>query len=273
MLRASAHGPITRIEMARTFLGRPLYEVSAYLLDDTLIDSGPPGAARELLAFCSGREVRRIVHTHYHEDHTGGDALLAAELGVDLLAPADTVARLADFYRLPLYRRVAWGQPANVHARPFGDALTVGPYTLHVVPTPGHSDDHVCLFEPERRWLFAGDLYISPRARYIRSVEDPWTIVASLRRVAALAPELLVCSHAGFVEPAVPAIEAKIAYWEQLAEAARSLVSQGLSERAAARRLLGREGFLTWFSLGSFSKRNLVHGLLRGRTAAAKARH
>lgn len=272
MLRLSTHGPITRIEMARTFFGRPLYGVAAFLVEDTLIDSGCPATAPELLAFCAGRQVRRVVHTHYHEDHTGGDALLVEALGVELLAPPATIPRLAHFYRLPLYRRFTWGQPADVQARPLGDELRIGPYTLRVVPTPGHSDDHVCLFEPERRWLFSGDLYISGRARYIRRVEDPWQIMDSLRRVVALGPTLLACSHAGFVEHAVVALEAKIAYWEEVAAGARSLAARGLSERAITRRLLGREGFLTWFSLGAFSKRNLLHALLRGPATATDPR-
>ncbi len=262
MLRVTTHGEITRIELARAFLGRSLYAVSAFALGDTLIDSGCPATARELLGWARGRGIRAVVNTHYHEDHSGADALLARELGVEILAPADTVPRLASFYHLPLYRRITWGQPANVAARPLGDAVAVGPYRFEVIPTPGHSPDHVCLFEPDRGWLFSGDLYISGRARYLRRGEDARGIIASLRKVRALDPRLMICSHAGFLERPATALDAKIAYWEHLAGRAGELAGEGLGAAAITTRLLGREGFLTAFSRGDFSKRNLVVSLL-----------
>lgn len=269
MLRVSSHGEITRIELARTFLGRSLYAVSAFALGDALIDSGCPATARELLGWARGTGIRTVVNTHYHEDHSGADALLARELGAEVLAPAETVPRLASFYRLPFYRRITWGQPADVAARPLGDAIAIGPYRFEVIATPGHSPDHVCLFEPDRGWLFSGDLYISARARYLRRGEDAWGIIASLRRVRALQPGLMICSHAGFLERPAAALDAKIAYWERLAERALALAGEGLAPSAVVSRLLGPEGFLTAFSGGDFSKRNLVLSLLDGGPAGA----
>ena len=61
MLDISSFGPFTRIRLTRTFLGRPVHDVSAYLLDDLLIDSGPPTTARELVAWCRQRPVSRVV--------------------------------------------------------------------------------------------------------------------------------------------------------------------------------------------------------------------
>ncbi|MEW6336008.1 MAG: MBL fold metallo-hydrolase [Acidobacteriota bacterium] len=272
MLHVSTRGEITRVELARTLLGRSLYAVSAFALGDTLIDSGCPATSRELLGWARGRGIRRVVNTHYHEDHSGGDALLARELGAEILAPADTVPRLAAFYRLPLYRRLTWGQPTNVAACPLADVVAVGPYRFEVIPTPGHSPDHVCLFDRDRGLLFSGDLYISARARYLRRGEDAWTIIASLRRVRALEPRVVICSHAGFLERPLAALDAKIAYWENLAERARALVDNGLAPPDVAARLLGPEGFLTAFSGGDFSKRNLVLSLLGGAAPVATAK-
>src|SRR5690348_10948687 len=92
-----------RLVLARTVAGRPLYLVAAYALGDTLIDSGPPATARELLAWCRQHGIRRVLHTHQHEDHVGGSWLLARELGVEVLAPAATLPVLHRPYRLPLY--------------------------------------------------------------------------------------------------------------------------------------------------------------------------
>lgn len=58
MLYAINHGPITRLHMAWTFLGRPLYTVEAYLVDGLLIDTGCPGTARLLPVWCRTRNIR-----------------------------------------------------------------------------------------------------------------------------------------------------------------------------------------------------------------------
>jgi ribonuclease/clavin/mitogillin len=263
MLRTESHGPITRIIMAKAVAGQTIYRVSAFLLGDTLIDSGCPYTARELVDWCRHRGVRKVINTHYHEDHTGGNALLARELGVEVFAPPRSIPILAHFYRLPLYRRLTWGQPSDFEPRPLGSDCFAGDYFFRVIPTPGHADDHVCLFQPDQGWLFSGDLYISERAHYLRRIEDAWCILASLSKVLTLSPRLLACSHAGFHSDAGAAIRAKIRYWEGLAQQAAESRRQGLATRTVTRRLLGPEGFLTWFSLGDFSKINLIRSLLR----------
>jgi glyoxylase-like metal-dependent hydrolase (beta-lactamase superfamily II) len=273
MLRTENHGAITRVDMARTLAGRSIYTVAAFHLGDTLVDSGCAHTARELVRWCRGRSVDQVVNTHYHEDHTGGNAALAATYGVPILAPPGAIPTLASFYPLPAYRRLTWGQPRNHTAQPLGGEVTIAGRTFTVIPTPGHSDDHVCLFEPQDALLFSGDLYINGRARYLRRGEDAWQILASLRKVAAMRPRLMVCAHAGFITEPATAIQAKIAYWEGLAQQAATLRRQGASVRAITQRLLGREGTLSWLSLGEFSKQNLIRSLLRepqrGATLAA----
>ena len=46
--------------------------------------------------------------------------------------------------------------------------------------------------------------------------------------------------------------------------AAHDLMAQTRATDEITRRLLGRDGFLAWFSLGDFSQRNLVRALLAG---------
>ncbi len=266
MLTAFDHGPITRIRLARTFAGRALYSVCAYLVDGVLIDNGPPATARELVAWLRQRPPRLVLNTHYHEDHTGANGALAREFGVRILAPAASLARLADFYRLPLYRALVWGQPENATVDPMPTVVDSGAYRFEVVPTPGHAPDHVCLFEPQQGWAFTGDLFIHERVTYTRLVEDVWRHIESLRRVLALAPCLLLCAHAGVVHDPQRAIRTKIAFWEGLAERARALAEQGLPPGAIRARLLGREGWMTYVSRGDFSKKNMILALLR-RTA------
>jgi glyoxylase-like metal-dependent hydrolase (beta-lactamase superfamily II) len=262
MLKATTHGPITRVHLARTVLGRPLYTVEAYLVDGLLVDSGCLATASELVAWCQGRNVRQVVNTHHHEDHSGGDGALQAALGLPIAAPAGAVPILADFPRLQLYRRIVWGQPGNVAVEPLGDVVETDHHRFEVIPTPGHCPDHVCFFEREQGWLFSGDLYVHERVRYLRADEDAVCSLESLRRVLALRPRLLVCSHAGLVEDAGGAVERKIAYWEGLAEQARALRREGVSLREATDRLLGPEDMMARFTAGHFTKINLIRSLL-----------
>jgi ribonuclease/clavin/mitogillin len=262
LVEKGTHGPITCVQLARSVLGRPLYTVRAYLVDGLLVDTGPPATAGEMVAWCRGRRIERVVNTHHHEDHAGADGPLQRALGLPILAPAATVPILADFPRLQFYRRLAWGQPKNVAVEPVGDAVETECYRLEPVPTPGHARDHTCLFEPERGWLFGGDLFIHERARYLRADEDAREILRSLRRVLALEPRLLICAHAGFVEDACAAIRRKIAYWEALAAQARTLRDEGLSLSQVTQRLLGPEDLLTRASRGHFAKTNLIRSLL-----------
>ncbi len=262
MLRSYDHGPVTRLKMARTLFGRPLYTVQAYLVDGLLIDTGCPGTAEELLAWCRGRAIHQVVNTHHHEDHSGGNNRLQQELGLRVAAPEKAVPILANFPRLPLYRRLVWGQPRDVSAEPLGTTVETDRYRFLVIPTPGHSPDHVCLFEPREGWLFSGDLFIHERARLIRREENAWEILRSLKKVLDLEPRRIYCAHAGIVEDAVGAIRRKMAYWEDLAARAQDLAGQGLPIPEITHRLLGPETLMTHLTGGDFSKQNLIASLL-----------
>jgi glyoxylase-like metal-dependent hydrolase (beta-lactamase superfamily II) len=262
MLESETRGPITRIHLARTVLGRPLYTVEAYLVDGLLIDTGCPATASQLTAWCRKRGVHRAVNTHHHEDHAGGDATVLGALHLPVAAPPGAVPILADFPRLQLYRWLIWGQPGDVSVEPLEDVVETDGYRFEVVPTPGHCADHVCFFEPRQGWLFGGDLFIHERVRYLRADEDARATLQSLRRVLELRPRLLICSHAGWVEDACGAIERKIAFWEDLAQRAGVLRSEGLSLREVTDRVLGSEGLLAHVTGGHFAKINLVRSLL-----------
>ncbi len=59
-----------------------------------------------------------------------------------------------------------------------GQILTVGDYRLRCIVTPGHSPGHTCLYDDEKKILFAGDMIlgdITPNLCYELGLDDPLT--------------------------------------------------------------------------------------------------
>jgi glyoxylase-like metal-dependent hydrolase (beta-lactamase superfamily II) len=264
VIRSFRYGDVRYFRMARTAFGRAIYWTGVYLVDGLLVDSGPPNLTQEVRRLVSELAVRQCVTTHHHEDHSGNHRLLAGELHITPLAHASALRRLALVDPHPqLYRRVAWGARQPAPAAPLGDRLETARFRFQVIHTPGHAFDHVALFEPARRWLFSGDLYLAPRLRYLRADEDVHAMIDSLRRVLALEPQELFCQHRGRVEHGAVQLRRKLDFLVELGERIRDLHGHGWSDATIARALPGSDLFWRVWTGGDFSKRNFVRAFLR----------
>jgi len=263
VIQVEAHGPLTFLRMARRILGRPVYWTGAYFVEGVLVDCGPPATAGELLAFLEGKPLRGLLITHHHEDHMGGAALLGRRRSLVARAHPAALPLLAHGFRQETYRRVAWGRPPRIAAEPVTAEVAFGPLRLLPVATPGHSEDHLCFFEPDRGWLFTGDLFLAERLRFLRSDEDVDLLIESLETVGRLPLREVLCAHRGPVRDGPAALRRKADGLRSLRERIAELLRQGLPEGEIARRVVGREGFLTWFSRGRFSARNFVRAVAR----------
>lgn len=267
MIRSSDYGDVRYFQMARTLFGRAIYWTGVYLVDGLLVDSGPPNLGGAVRRLVSELGVRQCVTTHYHEDHSGNHALLADELRITPLAHAVGVGRLAQRDEHPqLYRRVAWGvrQPARVAT--LDDRLETPRFRFRVIHTPGHAADHVALYEPDRGWLFSGDLYLAPKLRYLRADEDVYAMIESLRRVIALEPRVLFCQHRGRVDNGRALLRQKLDFLVELGERIHGLARRGLREAEIARALPGSDLLWRVWTGGDFSKRNFVRAFLRAQS-------
>lgn len=265
MIRVEEHGDVVFFRMARTLLARPIFWGGAYLVDGLLIDCGPPATARELLKALEGRRVEGLAITHHHEDHMGAAARLRRERGLVPQVHPGAIPLMARPYDLELYRRIAWGSPETTRGEPLGSEVSSRSLRFQVLHTPGHSADHVCFFQPERGWLFTGDLFLAERLRYLRNDEDLSALIGSLSAVSRLPLRAVFCAHRGPVREGPAALRRKAEHLASLRERVLELLGEGLSEAEIARRAVGPEGPLTWFSLGRFSARNFVRAIASGR--------
>lgn len=258
MLKLYQHDAVTELRFHPTFLGQPLYQVSAFYFDGTLIDTGTPRSSGDLARWTKGQRVDQVLLTHHHEDHVGGVAVLT----VPVFAPAGSLAKITHPVRIPLYRRWVWGQPRPGQAHPLPNPLTTANHTLQPISTPGQATPHVAYLVPDLGLLFSGDLFISQQAKYIRRRDDLGAWFQSLRRVLTYDFHTLFCAHAGAIPQAKTALQRKLAYWESLHEQTHTLAQQGYPAKVIRDKLLGKENRLTLVSSGRFSKLNLIQALL-----------
>jgi glyoxylase-like metal-dependent hydrolase (beta-lactamase superfamily II) len=259
-------GEVVKLRLARGILGRPAYFTAAYWVDGLLVDTGCAHTARQLTSAVKGWRVEQVANTHSHEDHIGANAAVQEMFRCPIRAHPDALLILEDPRLQPLqpYRRLFWGWPKPSRGEPIGEQVETGQFTFQVIHTPGHSPDHVCLFEPDRGWLFSGDAYIGGQDRALRAGYDIHGILASLRKLAEL-PVTTIFSGSGSVhDNGTQRLQEKVAYLEELGEQIRTLRDQGLSPRRIRRQLFGRELPITYLTLGHFSGLRLVQSYLAG---------
>ena len=131
--------------------------------------------------------------------------------------------------------------------------------TLHA---PGHSHDMTCYLEPNRGWLFSGDVYIARNTKYFRYDENVHQQIGSLAFLLEQPFDTLLCSHRGVLHDGKDHLRSKWNYLVELRDRALELQSKGLSSKAVTKVMLGKEDAMAYMTFGLFSKGNLITSCL-----------
>lgn len=257
-------GPVNSIRMISRFAGLPLFKVHAFFVDGLLIDTGFTHGRDRFMKLLEPLHPEIIVNTHHHEDHTGNNFWMTKKYGLLPLAHSKTSSYLqAPSQWMRFYRRVVWGCPQPSKTGPVDSEIRSSKFRFLVIPTPGHTDDHICLYEPNEGWLFSGDLFIGEHLRYLRDDEDIYSVLDSLKRISTLQLKRMFCSFSGVIDRPKEAIHRKIDYLEHLKSEVEKGIRQGLSSRGIQQKVLGRGDRFSFITAGQISKKNLIRAFLR----------
>ena len=173
----------------------------------TLIDSGYGSHAEQTLALVRhalrpGQTLARVVNTHLHSDHCGGNAVLARAFGARIVIPpgdADAVAQW-DEDRLT-YRPTAQRCErftADAVLRP-GESFSVGARTWQAHAAPGHDPHSLILFDAHDGALISADALwqngfgvVFPELDGIDAFDD---VAATLDLIEGLDVRLVIPGH------------------------------------------------------------------------------
>ncbi len=264
MLEISTFNEVTQITMGYEINGSVLYRVSAYLVDGLLIDTGCQHTASELSDYLSECNLKKVVNTHYHEDHIGGNKIIEERFGIKAMAYPLSISLMMSKPLLYPYQELVWGYPeiTDVAQIP-GTTISTGRYNFKVIEIPGHSPDHIALVEPEQGWCFTGDLFVSQSPKVIRPEENAGEIMQSMKKLIDLPYQITLFPAVGeVVLEGREALKSCVEYLTGMRQKCRELEQKGLTTPEIRDLIFGRESALFMLTDGQFSSENLIKSLL-----------
>ncbi|HYL64704.1 MAG TPA: MBL fold metallo-hydrolase [Candidatus Methylomirabilis sp.] len=204
-------------------------EVISYLIVGTkqalLFDTGMGIAnIRKVTTQLTSRPVV-VLNSHTHNDHVGGNSLFPFVFGVDTaFTRANAKGSRADAQEelgagmlcgeLPkgfdpkTYATKPWHISIFVHDG-FKISLGAG-HTLEIIATPGHTPDAISLFDESDGLLFTGDTYYPGPIWLFRPETNLDAYVASVKKLAAMEPQVKLVLGAHNVPVADPDVLGKL---------------------------------------------------------------
>jgi hydroxyacylglutathione hydrolase len=140
-----------------------------------------PAVAAPVLAEADARgwKITQIWNTHWHPDHTGGNAEIKAATGCVITGPTAEAARIPTLDVLVAE----------------GDAVSLGAVTAQVIDVPAHTAGHIAFHFPSEQAAFVGDtLFAMGCGRLFEGTADQ--MYSNMRKLEALGDDTRVyCAH------------------------------------------------------------------------------
>ena len=161
-----------------------------------------------------------VLNSHTHDDHVGNNWQFHTVYGMDTeftrrnakgskedaqaeIARGEICGSLPDGFDRAAYRTRPWRVSKWLHD---GDRIDLGGRTIEVIATPGHTPDSISLFDRANGLLFTGDTYYPGTVWLYRPETDLAAYGNSVRRIAALRPEVKLVLGAHNVPVAPPSV-------------------------------------------------------------------
>ncbi|WP_309603474.1 hydroxyacylglutathione hydrolase [Sphingomonas sp.] len=186
-----------------------------------------PGQDAPALAAAEQRgwAITHSLNTHWHPDHTGGNAGIKAATGAPVIAPAEAKKVSA------VDRVIAEG-----------DRVTVGDLEAEVWDIPAHTAGHVALYFKAAKMIFTGDtLFAMGCGRLFEGTAEQ--MFANMQRFAALPDDVLIyCGHeyslanarfAAHVEPDNAAVTSRLKKMAEMRDRGEVTLPTSIGEEKA----------------------------------------
>ncbi len=161
-----------------------------------------------------------VLNSHTHDDHVGGNWQFTFVYGMDTeftrmnakgsredaqaeITPDQICGDLPKGFDTKSYSTKAWKISHAIHD---GFKVNLGGRTLEVLSTPGHTPDAISLLDRENGLLFTGDTYYPAPIWLFRPETDFDAYDKSIKRLAALAPEVKLVLGAHNIPVAEPSV-------------------------------------------------------------------
>ena len=165
-----------------------------------------------------------VLNSHTHDDHVGGNWEFNTIYGMDTdftrqnalgsredaqaeITPDQICGTLPKGFDPATYRTRPWKIAQFIHD---GEKINLGGRTIEVITTPGHTPDAISLIDRANGLLFTGDTYYPAPIWLYRPETDLDAYGRSIRRLAALAPQVKIVLGAHNIPVAKPAVLAEL---------------------------------------------------------------